>query len=668
MRFRLIFVCLLALAAANTFARPALLIATHYTGLVFAPSMWSNLDLARAIRDFAHMRGDGFNTVILIVPWTGFQPQISPLQYRADYFDRLDELFKAAETAGLDVILRLGYEHDLSGPDHPDHHERVQRMGRRDTIEWAAWQDYLKTLHDRASRHRNFRYGFISWEDFFLLHAQGATPAQRMVLADELGYQHYLHKYTIAELSRIYNQSFTAHEEIPVPRPDEPASRLFNGFWDEWLLQLLRDSRVNFPELELEVRIDCESMKSPQSSGYICHENTYSLGSGGMPQIYFNPAWGADNLGDHASSQTVLDRLQYLLKQLKTRNPQRPFIDQFNFVDNTPGFEHNTRLADDQVDAFLLGAAPVLRAGTRGYGLWTLRDLPGNVLPNGAFEQGASGWELQHARIETIPSGGQRLAIDEGGSAIHVLQPSGWLAKPDSPPYHVRLQAVSRHLDATLQLRLLTAGGNERYTRTLPVPSNQDITLDYPQIPPPHAGERLELLAHGPVTIDDVMLYNLVQENGIYDINGKPRPFAAALRQLNATLTASTPPASVGSENTQHAFGELSADGWVQQAIEGRLRADREASRLQIELYVPEHWSTYRNTCEIRIEGQPAGSYALHAGLNVLELPLRRPLRPGDDLEFTLVPAHTYQPRKFDPTSTDQRELAFRLHGATLKN
>ena len=61
------------------------------------------------------------------------------------------------------------------------------------------------------------------------------------------------------------------------------------------------------------------------------------------------------------------------------------FVDQFLFMDNTPGFEKNGRLIESEIPAFIVNSSDVLRRRSKGYGIWTYRDYCDSVVYNAQF-------------------------------------------------------------------------------------------------------------------------------------------------------------------------------------------------------------------------------------------------------------------------------------------
>ena len=59
--------------------------------------------------ELAQIAADGFNSIVLVVPWREFQPGVLPVSYNRYAFQKLDKVMNAANAHGLMVELRVGY-------------------------------------------------------------------------------------------------------------------------------------------------------------------------------------------------------------------------------------------------------------------------------------------------------------------------------------------------------------------------------------------------------------------------------------------------------------------------------------------------------------------------------------------------------------------------------
>ena len=188
------------------------------------------------------------------------------------------------------MLLRIGYAHDISNTPDKLHHDRAPDL-LRDPATHRAWLAYLEEVRKVASSHPNFRYAFLTWEDFFFFDYTYAPEEVRLAAAKRLGYLDFLRKLPAPTYSAYYGGDRRADRVHPIPAYNTPPIAAFSRFWDEWLLQVFTESRAVMPNLNMEVRVDCDPV--PTSERFVCHESTFDLG--GVPDattiIYYTPAW-----------------------------------------------------------------------------------------------------------------------------------------------------------------------------------------------------------------------------------------------------------------------------------------------------------------------------------------------------------------------------------------
>jgi len=514
------------------------IIATHFLAQGWAPNFWNYLNIKKIDEELHFIQSIGFNTVILLVPWAGFQTKTKPITYYEEYFTLFKQLLDKLQAHDLQVILRLGYAHD-NGPDsEPDGFLRQVVIGADSTI-LTAWCDYLDRIWTIVQAYSNVLGGFITWEDFFFMDLTHSPLEQRLVFAERTGYQDYLKThYSIEDISTHYKQSFLAHKEIPIPAFKSSAIHLFSEFWDNLLINIIfKESKKHFPSLSMEVRIDCD----PQEDSYIYHDSTFNLTSDAdVSMIYYTPAWGSPNNGNVESAENILKRMQWMFDYLRTKTTNMIFIDQFNFIDNTPGFEHNTYISPEQLPHFLRDVADILKNNTIGYGLWTVRDVRANVLKNGLFEREYPCWEIDKGKIifdETTEK--KAVLLQSNGKLSQLLT---WCAgAPYIKDAFFQLDFNMKKADDSqgkIILKISVLYKNKvKYDTTISPEINSDWqAIHLEKIPFNLAYElRLENKSTS-VLLSDFYLYQLCQENGIIDVNGKPKSFYNDLILLNNKL------------------------------------------------------------------------------------------------------------------------------------
>ena len=216
-------------------AFPEYLKSVTYFGDAWPINYWGTEDDNMGT-NFARIKADGFNSIILVIPWREFQPGDMGDMYNEAAFAKLDQVMKCADDHGLMVTLRIGYCWDYSGDASlPERYAGVVRDGSNDR---KLWLDYCKTIYDRVSDYGNFQGGFITWEDFWDYTSnmdRDLTRALSIRLASRCGYQDYLKAhYSLAEVGAVYGKTFQDYSEIWIPERKRPEAKLFFEFYDSF--------------------------------------------------------------------------------------------------------------------------------------------------------------------------------------------------------------------------------------------------------------------------------------------------------------------------------------------------------------------------------------------------------------------------------------------------
>jgi len=83
--------------------KPKYLKSATYFGDEWVMNFW-NSELEDLETDFEKIRKDGFNSIIVAVPWREFQPQMDPMVYNDFALDQLDRVMAAAKEARLMLL------------------------------------------------------------------------------------------------------------------------------------------------------------------------------------------------------------------------------------------------------------------------------------------------------------------------------------------------------------------------------------------------------------------------------------------------------------------------------------------------------------------------------------------------------------------------------------
>lgn len=471
--------------------------------------------------ELEQIAADGFNSIILVIPWREFQPTVTPVSYNEYALEKLDRVMEAAKARGLWVSLRIGYTWDYWN-DGTDVRARFRELlGDADTQE--AWDDYVKTIYERAVAHGNLYGGFLTWEDYwsFTGYAMSLGNTEEGIYwASYSGYTDYVRgHYSLEELSRLYGEELTDYDTLYLPGDDQPALCLLYEFFDQWLNGFLAHSQELFLNLSMEVRMDADRVYDENGEMYwYGHEVTYGCGDSSYTSLMYGVPIGHLNEGERLQAAEAAAKSEEMLDGVLAHTGGKLlYIEQFLYMDNTPGFEHNAQVRDDEVDDYLIAMADILKSRIMGYGVWAYRNYGNNLLYNPQFALGESGWQLEGgARVTRyndsyqaeLPAGGRVAnAVANEGSATYVR----FTADGEAP--------VSLTVTLGDDVKTVTAGGGE------PV----ELVFE-------NGGTGLSFQSDGLCYIDNVKVYTRVQEGQIYDMDGREGTCAQAIRTLNRKL------------------------------------------------------------------------------------------------------------------------------------
>ena len=387
---------------------PEFVRAAHYFSDGWALNMWQVMDPRKVVAELRAIKQDGFNTIILVIPWRGFQQDQLEPAYDSFYEGQLNRAMAAADRVGLSVIVRVAYTYQIAMENNLSGIVQAQRL-LLDKDTQLAWLDYLRRVYRVCHSYRCFRQGFLSWEEFWHAFAnwqlRRSTP--RIALASSSGYLDYLRANGMEEVSEI-------------PRPDDPAHRSFHAFANYRIREMYELARTAFPGLSMEFRVDKERIQDGDTLEWVRNDDYADLP--GLRFSYWAPFMGAENTGEQLDAGRAAHLLEHMLDEVSHHgsNPSH-IVDQFNFVDEAPKFKGiHAQISQAQIADFLQLAAPLLREKSRGYGVWAYRDYRLNVLFNARFLMGMRGWRLVRGRARVLRRGGIRLG---GGAALRQYLP-----------------------------------------------------------------------------------------------------------------------------------------------------------------------------------------------------------------------------------------------------
>lgn len=484
--------------------------------------------------DYAKLRADGFNAVVLLVSWGDFQPVFAPCcQYDERAFERLEYLIDRARDAGLDVVLRIGYGWTF----HPDAGEVGVRIHRllNDVDARQAFLAYVARVGEVARKHANVRLSFLAWEDFILHNIDGDGRKD---------FRQFIDSLPVGDPLRA-----SAASTPDLPQRDGPRVALFNAYWD-WLLmqKIFKPTAARIPNLTYEARIDSEPLPHTNADGkveyeWIGHESTYHPPGADAIALYWAPFWGAQNQGEQLDAGQALGLFNSLLAKVRQHSGGLPmFIDQLNVIDNTLGFERNATLRSAALPAFMDGAYCAMRdTGVFGYAFWTTHDYAESPLYNPSFAYKLDGWNLAtgdgstpESHLQARPSGDFDLRLSPGDRLRQIIPVGRGRLPTTSHDEHLSARiclsdrsgerAVVDVSAGAAPVRLKLGGSTTgRVCSKIQTRSRNGLELD------------LEIHAvRGSTALTNVLLFDHVQQGGLHKFDGKDGVLLPSLRKLNS--------------------------------------------------------------------------------------------------------------------------------------
>ncbi len=502
---------------------PEFVRAAHYFADGWALNMWQVVDRRKVVGELRAIQQDGFNTIILLIPWRGFQiDQLEPA-YDSFYERQLNRVMAAADRVGLSVIVRVAYTYQIALDNNLSGIVQAQRL-LLDKDTQIAWLDYLRHIYKICHSYRCFRQGFLSWEEFWHAFANWQLRQQppRIALARSSGYLDYLEANGMEPASEI-------------PRCEDAGHETFHAFVNHRIREMYELALTAFPDLSAEFRVDKERIRRGDTVEWVRNDDYADIP--GLRFSYWAPFMGAENHGEQLDAGQAAHLFEHMLDEVSNHGSHPGHVvDQFNFVDEAPKFKGiHAEISDDQVADFLQLAAPLLQQKSRGYGVWAYRDYRLNVLFNAHFLMGMRGWRRVRGRCHPLRRGGLRLGV---GAAVRQYL----------PPMVAGLQRGVRFEDFILRVELhrlpAVAGLQARINAGpwLELELTADEQLLVTKIPVDFGsvvadGLILELKNNG-ATLDiySLSLHHYVFRGGLRLEDGTPSQHHQALLAFNATL------------------------------------------------------------------------------------------------------------------------------------
>lgn len=498
------------------------IISTHYFADEWPMNFW-NAEWDTIDQDFKQIKKDGFNTVIVVVPWREFQPGINPIQYNEVVWERLQTLFEKTAEHGLNVQIRAGYLHDFMGESDPaDRFYHV--IGDKNVRD--AWYEYMGRLYKVCSEFDNFAGGFITWEDFWHNYRLGVylteQEEERLNYArlDSFG-QFLSGKYTLEDFNLKYDEKFADFNDIPIPCEKDT----FMREWYEWVdiitLDILQKTRESFPGLFMEVRTDNDVI--PGNEKY-SHDMTWNCRDGEMTGIMYQIAQGLGINREQLTAEAAVQSMERWLQKIYERNGQIPiYMEQFLFYDNTPGNKNGDIILAINEEDYFINCVPVLKEYTNGYGVWAYKDYCNNILYNSQFVFALEGWEHKEGVVSNTDKDSNRVCLTN--NSIYQSIPA-WRKPVSTGENYI----FSMDYDVATTATFTICVGEQVKAEEVSGRGELHILFDDKD------DMSITIKCNGRAYIDNVKLYNMISTQQLYGIDNSEKNYIDEIRKMNRLL------------------------------------------------------------------------------------------------------------------------------------
>lgn len=509
--------------------------AVHYFGRAHAVNFWDAADLSEAPGHLARIRADGFNAVVVVVPWRGFQRSMTPPAYDEENLARLRRLLMAIQSARLKCVLRVSYPFNHDPDSEGDYDERSLWLFTRAEVR-AAWLDYLRRLRAIAEAFPAFEFAFFSWEDVPAIRElmPHRSPHERRVLAEATGYREFLaDRFSLDRVSQLYGERFSDWAQVYIPLADSAGYRLFHEFVNTALDRLLADGRRVWPRLALQVRVDHDRARVDGEDVWL--ENDMRIDDRGMRVTYYGLPMYTEAGTKSLSAEGAQENLERMLRRVTAdgRNTNH-FLDQFLFHEESPLYQFPT-MAVPAMRSFLAAAAVLLQRYSRGYAFWSYYDYRVNHFYNPAFVRGLHGWRAQ-GDVSLQPRGAKTVAVLAPGAAIeqrmdpHTVGHAPWLYE------ELRFSATAGAMGGKGRIAVVTQGIVEAELEIASGPL-QAVEASLP--PERHSGGKIDVALRNtgdvPIAVTELCMWGFVYRAHIYDEDGRPGRYHGAVTGMLRT-------------------------------------------------------------------------------------------------------------------------------------
>lgn len=476
-------------------------------------------------KNLLQLKEDGFNAIIVSMPWGEFQPYIEPISYNQDALQRLGNLCMLSKSLDIRFFIRVSYLWDyMPKVQYPTTERFYKLYNDQKTIN--AWADYLKKINEVTQNCADT--SFISWEDYWNIidnFKKANDKITSATLSRDSGFSDWISKEK-KEYAQSHQEELKEHGVYLIPDKSTTDFSLVYEWFDDFISHKLMPVMAHtFKSASLEARVDDDPIyEGEKISSWYSHQKTYSVPSSEYLFTYWSLAQGAQNEGEKITPKQAIGTFDFMSNKIHTVTKNKLIIGQFLFLDNTPLASRNASLNEVDIPKFLENISSNLQEKYSGYALWTYRDYRANLLYNSNFSLGCDGWFCKKTSLK-IADRKKVILINKGSFIEQTIS---------SERNHFGYSGAITRVDINTSGNgdILVAVGDSK--KIVSVKSDDVIKLIFPVIDGSVSFSVNGL--SGQVMIKDINLYNFEQKSDVRYHNNSGSVFLNSFRQINSQM------------------------------------------------------------------------------------------------------------------------------------
>lgn len=368
--------------------------AVHYLSDYGPANFWVNITKRNIDVDIPFIKNNGFNTIILIIPYSTFVPEVG--QFNMECVNDLDYIVGKCRDYGLKIVMRAGYLWDTTFSNDTTYNRYIEMYTAYETKTKSKYIDdfnnYLNFLNDR---YPDIECIYLSWEDYF-------WPVSNYLFK----------KHKPEELNEKNRRQYhETQNPLDINYPvyfDEPTDLPVRDFIEHLLANVKNKSKLTIEQrtngVFNKIRHD-HDLEFGYYNPYCLKSKWYEL----IQRDFLNIQ---DNL---VLEKQFLEWFSRVRDILKIGTKKKFILCQFNLLDNTyDDDEHHNKNIGYRIfrdrnylgDGFNLPEKllesmdlfkSIITSTLDGIGVWALWSTYNGNVYNGTFKYGTRGWETQGA-------------------------------------------------------------------------------------------------------------------------------------------------------------------------------------------------------------------------------------------------------------------------------